>query len=96
MVASSLQQRLFSQLSRGSGSASAGNRLSLILFSILFMLWGNAGFSQTNYTVFELERGQTANWQPMVTRDLNGDGRLDLIVGHYLPEIGRELHIYHQ
>ena len=50
--------------------------------------------AQSNYVAFELVRED--NFEPLITEDLNGDGAKDIIVSHYQPGLGRELHIYHQ
>ncbi len=47
-----------------------------------------------NYTAFELRRAE--NWDDLVTEDVNGDGRADLLLVEYRPGVGRELLIHHQ
>ena len=50
--------------------------------------------AQSNYAAFELRREQ--NWDPIALEDVDGDGRKDIIVSHFAPALGRELHIFHQ
>lgn len=63
----------------------------LALFLCFFPLGSTA---QSNYVAFELARED--NFEPLITEDLNGDGASDIIISHYQPGLGRELHIYHQ
>lgn len=57
-------------------------------------LFASGSFAQSNYAPFELIREE--NWDPVILEDLNGDGAKDIIVSHFTPELGRELHIYQQ
>ena len=57
----------------------------------LIPLWSAA---QSNYVAFELVRED--NFAPLITEDLDGDGASDIIISHYQPGLGRELHVYHQ
>ncbi|MEQ8955780.1 MAG: hypothetical protein RL120_16735 [Gammaproteobacteria bacterium] len=50
--------------------------------------------AQSNYVAFQLDRDR--NWEELVVEDMNGDGRMDLVVPYYDSALGRELHIYHQ
>ena len=47
-----------------------------------------------NYTAYELQRSE--NWDELITEDVNGDGRADLLLAEFRPGVGRELLIYHQ
>ncbi len=67
------------------------HRLLLLLILLTVSI---VSVAQTNYAVFELRREE--NWNPVVLEDVNGDGGKDIIVSHFAPELGRELHIYHQ
>lgn len=64
--------------------------------ALLFLTLGMPAplLAQGNYASFELRREE--NWDPIILEDLNGDGRKDIISGHYDPDLGREIHIYHQ
>lgn len=62
--------------------------------TVAFLLLSGIAQAQTNYAAFELRRDE--NWDPLVLEDMNGDGRKDIISSAYAPELGRELHIYHQ
>ena len=50
--------------------------------------------AQENYAAFELARDN--NWDQLITEDIDGDDRKDLIFSHYDPLIGRELKILRQ
>lgn len=50
--------------------------------------------AQNNYAAFELRRQD--NWGAIHIEDMNGDGRKDIVVPHFNPSLGRELHIYWQ
>lgn len=73
-----------------SGSHPQGNG---VLAALLLLLSASAA-AQSNYATFELQREE--NWQPIILEDMNGDGSKDIVVSHYEPELGRELHIFHQ
>jgi hypothetical protein len=60
----------------------------------VMLLMTTSSWAQNNYAAFELRRED--NWRPIVMEDVDGDGGKDLIVSNYLPELGRELYIYHQ
>ena len=67
------------------------------LIALLFlsqMLIVSRVWAQDNYAAFELRREE--NWDPIELHDVNGDDRKDIIVSAYSPELGRELHIFHQ
>ncbi|MCY4357084.1 MAG: hypothetical protein OXD01_06130 [Gammaproteobacteria bacterium] len=61
---------------------------------MLLLLLSGISHAQSNYASFELQREN--NWDPLVLEDMNGDGGKDIVVSYFDPEIGRELHIYHQ
>ena len=68
-------------------------------FSLQFVLLlatvaAATGAAAQNYTAFDLQRGD--NWDDLVTEDVNGDGRADLLFAEYRPGVGRELLIHHQ
>ncbi len=63
--------------------------LATVLLTLPFSL-----SAQNNYAAFELQREE--NWQPIMLEDMNGDGARDIVVSHFDPGLGRELHIYHQ
>lgn len=72
---------------------------ALLLASMSAMLstsaWSAAASNSSfNYIAFELERED--NWDSLIKRDLNGDGRLDLVYSHYAPDRGRELYVHYQ
>ena len=50
--------------------------------------------AQENYATFELARDN--NWDQLITEDIDGDGRKDLIFSDYDPLIGRELKVHRQ
>lgn len=61
----------------------------------LILIFGISNVSaQGNYAAFELRREE--NWAPIELQDLNGDSLKDIVVSAYTPELGRELHIFHQ
>jgi len=69
--------------------------LSTLIIALLSSLWAMTLQAQANYVAFELESKN--NWeQQLVLKDLNGDGRKDIVHADYQPGIGRELHIFHQ
>ena len=55
---------------------------------------GQSLSAQNNYAAFELQREN--NWDSLVTEDLNGDGRMDLVYANYQAGMGRELFVHHQ
>lgn len=66
-----------------------------LLPGILLLVVGlHPALAQDNYNAFELRRQD--NWSDLQFRDMNGDGRRDVVVSHYRSDLGRELHIYHQ
>lgn len=75
------------------GKIASAPFLSFLLgwFLCLIPLWSSA---QSNYIAFELARKD--NFAPLITEDLDGDGAKDIIISHYQPGLGRELHIYRQ
>ena len=69
-------------------------RLPALVCAIILILQPATLHAQANYAAFELEREE--NWQPIMLEDMNGDSRKDIVVSHFEPELGRELHVYHQ
>ncbi len=69
-------------------------RFPIALFLLLQLLFASRVWAQDNYAAFELRRAE--NWDPVEFHDVNGDDRKDIIVSAYSPELGRELHIFHQ
>ncbi len=72
----------------------SGSPCNLLLPILLLLLLSGISQAQSNYASFELQREN--NWDPLVLEDMNGDGGKDIVVSYFDPEIGRELHIYHQ
>lgn len=68
-------------------------RIGFPFFWLAFLL-PQASSGQDNYAAFELRREE--NWAPIELHDLNGDSLKDIVVSAFTPELGRELHIYHQ
>lgn len=65
-----------------------------VVLLLSLVLYSGQGQAQTNYAAFEINRDN--NWDPVVFEDLNGDNRKDIVLGHYDPRLGRELHVYIQ
>ena len=77
------------------GTSTGAGLCCRVLLTILLFPITPAGLAQYNYASFELQRGDN-NWEPLLLEDLDGNGTKDIVVSHYDPDIGRELHIYHQ
>lgn len=71
-------------------------RISIFSFVTALLLAGSLApaYAQNNYAAFELRRQD--NWGAIHLDDMNGDGNKDIVVPHYNPALGRELHIYWQ
>lgn len=78
----------------GGGPCTSRKRRLWTLLAGLLLAGSTAAQAQLNYAVSEIALGE---WPEDVLReDMDGDGRLDLIVPHWSQDAGRELLIYLQ